>query len=304
MKKLLGILVLGMLLSASSFADSKLEKDLKKVSELNGFIDSEGKIYLADQISNKENIILVIWNHGSGGDQTLDNCSKAWNKVPPAILQLHDQKIKNLQIKLYKLCSGVKGWTKSEQDKMWKAHERSGKLSDKLADKNGTPLLKKMKQLFKQKVINDKIDDFTKQGFNNIVLAGQSAGAWASITLKSQFPEKIDGVIAFNPAVAGTLKNRKDWPWWEDVRSYLISYMKLENLKNELVFAHDKDHYETPKTLSFLSNLKSIKFVDISGLDCKGKEKLGKYHGLGKTKCFAEHDANDKIIIKYLEELF
>ena len=155
--------------------------------------------------------------------------------------------------------------------------------------------------MFKQKVINDKIDDFTKQGFNNIVLAGQSAGAWASITLKSQFPEKIDGVIAFNPAVAGTLRNRKDWPWWEDVRTNLISYMKLENLKNELVFAHDKDHYETPKTLSFLSNLKSIKFVDISGLDCKGTAKLGKYHGIGNTKCFAEKDNN---IVPYLEEIF
>ena len=300
MKKIL-IILLFIIFSSNVYADSKFDKDLKKVSELNGFIDSEGKIYPADQISNKENIILVIWNHGSEGEQTLDKCSKAWNKVPPVILQLHDQKIKNLQIKLYKLCSGVKGWSKNEQDKMWKAHERSGKLSDKLADKNGTPLLKKMKQLFKQKVINDKIDDFTKQGFNNIVLAGQSAGAWASITLRSQFPEKIDGVIAFNPAVAGTLRNRKDWPWWEDVRTNLISYMKLENLKNELVFAHDKDHYETTKTLSFLSNLKSIKFVDITGLDCKGTATLGKYHGLGNTKCFAEKDNN---IVPYLESIF
>ena len=212
MKKLL-IILLFIIFSSNVYADSKFDKDLKKVSKLNGFTDSSGKIYPADQISNKENTILIIYNHGSTVDWKLDKCSSAWNKIPPAILQLHDQKIKNLQIKLYKLCSGVKGWSKNEQDKMWKAHERSGKLSDKLADKNGTPLIKKMKQLFKQKVINDKIDDFTKQGFNNIVLAGQSAGAWASITLKSQFPEKIDGVIAFNPAVAGTLRNRKDWPW-------------------------------------------------------------------------------------------
>ena len=77
--------------------------------------------------------------------------------------------------------------------------------------------------------------------------------------------------------------------------------MKLENLKNELVFAHDKDHYETPKTLSFLSNLKSIKFVDISGLDCKGTAKLGKYHGIGNTKCFAEKDNN---IVPYLDSIF
>ena len=300
MKKLL-IILLFIIFSSNVYADSKFDKDLKKVSELNGFIDSEGKIYPADQISNKENIILVVYNHGSVNDQTLDKCSKAWDKVPPVALQLHDQKIKNLQIKLYQLCSGVKGWTENERSKMWEAHKKSGKLSYELADRNGTPLIKKQKQLFKQKIINNKIDDFTKQGFNNIVLAGQSAGAWASITLRSQFPEKIDGVIAFNPAVAGTLKNRKDWPWWEDARTYLISYMKLENLKNELVFAHDKDHYETPKTLSFLSNLKSIKFVDISGLDCKGEAKLGRGHAITLTKCFAEKDNN---IVPYLEEIF
>ena len=300
MKKLL-IILFFTIFSSNVYADSKFDKDLKKVSKLNGFTDSSGKIYPADQISNKENTILIIYNHGSTVDWKLDKCSSAWNKIPPAILQLHDQKIKNLQIKLYQLCSGVKGWTENERVKMWEAHKKSGKLSYELADKNGTPLIKKQKQLFKQKIINNKIDDFTKQGFNNIVLAGHSAGAWASITLKSQFPEKIDGVIAFHPAVSGTFKNRKDWPWWEDVRTQLIGLMKLENLKNALVFAHNKDHYETPKSLSFLSNLKSIKFVDISGLDCKGEAKLGRGHAITLTKCFAEKDNN---IVPYLEEIF
>ena len=300
MKKLL-IILFFTIFSSNVYADSKFDKDLKKVSKLNGFTDSSGTIYPADQISNKENTILIIYNHGSTVDWKLDKCSSAWNKIPPAILQLHDQKIKNLQIKLYQLCSGVKGWTENERVKMWEAHEKSGKLSYELADKNGTPLIKRQKQLFKQKIINNKIDDFTKQGFNNIVLAGHSAGAWASITLKSQFPEKIDGVIAFHPAVSGTFKNRKDWPWWEDVRTQLIGLMKLENLKNALVFAHNKDHYETPKSLSFLSNLKSIKFVDISGLDCEGKAKLGRGHAITLTKCFAEKDNN---IVPYLEEIF
>ena len=300
MKKLL-IILLFIIFSSNVYADSKFDKDLKKVSKLNGFTDSSGTIYPADQISNKENTILIIYNHGSTVDWKLDKCSSAWNKIPPAILQLHDQKIKNLQIKLYQLCSGVKGWTENERVKMWEAHKKSGKLSYELVDKNGTPLIKKQKQLFKQKIINNKIDDFTKQGFNNIVLAGHSAGAWASITLKSQFPEKIDGVIAFHPAVSGTFKNRKDWPWWEDVRTQLIGLMKLENLKNALVFAHNKDHYETPKSLSFLSNLKSIKFVDISGLDCKGEAKLGRGHAITLTKCFAEKDNN---IVPYLEEIF
>ena len=300
MKKLLIILFI-ITFTNNAYSDLKFDKDLKKVSKLSSFIDNSGKIYQADQISNKENTILIIYNHGSDNDQKLDKCSSVWNKIPPAILQLHDQKIKNLQIKLYHLCSGVRGWSRKEQNKMWKAHEKSGKLSYELTDKEGVPFIKKQKQLLKQKIIIDKIDDFTKQGFNNIVLAGHSAGAWSSITLKSQFPKKIDGVIAFHPGVAGTLKNRKDWPWWEDIRTHLINLMKLENLKNELVFSHNKDHFETPKTLFFLSNLKSIKFIDISGLDCKENLTLGKSHGIALTKCFAEKDNN---IVPYLEKIF
>ena len=300
MKKILVFLFFIIFLT-NAYSDSKFSKDLKKISKNNGFVDGKGKIYSAEEITDKKNTILIIFNHGSNIDQKIDKCLAGWSKVPPVIRNLHNQKIKKFNIKIYRLCSGVRGWTKTETTKMWKAHEKSGKLSYELADKEGTPLMKKLKQLFKQKIINDKIDDFIKQGFNNIVLAGQSAGAWSSITLRSQFPEKIDGVIAFHPAVAGTLKNRKDWPWWENVRTYLIGFMKLENLKNELVFSHNKDNYETPKSLSFLSNLKSIKFVDISGLDCEGKAKLGRGHAITLTKCFAEKDNN---IVPYLEEIF
>ena len=65
MKKLLIILSF-IILSSNAYSDSKFDKDLKKVSKLNGFIDSTGKIYPAEQISNKENTILIIYNHGSG----------------------------------------------------------------------------------------------------------------------------------------------------------------------------------------------------------------------------------------------
>ena len=71
-----------------------------------------------------------------------------------------------------------------------------------------------------------------------------------------------------------------------------------------MVYAHSKDSYETPKTLSFLSDLSTVTFIDISGLDCKGKTMLGKDHGIALTQCFAEHETKDKNIIKFLEEIF
>jgi len=303
MKKLLIFLVF-IIFSSNVYADAKFAKDLKKVSKDSGFVDSKGTIYPIEQISNKENTILIIYTHGSDVDWVLDKCSEPWNKPPPVIRQLHDQKIKKFQIKIYHLCSGVRGWSEKERSKMWKAHQKSGKLSSDVTDKKNVPLMQKRKQVLKQKVIKEKIDSFAKQGFENIVLAGHSAGAWASINLKSRFSEKIDGVIAFHPAFTGTFKDRKDWPWWGDIRSYGISLMKLSSLGNVLVFAHDKDKYETPESLSFLSSLSSVKFIDLTNSGCKGKKKLNLDHGIPLIKCFAEYEATNKNIVRYLEEIF
>ena len=63
MKKILVIIFLGLILNTTAFADKKFEKDLKKVSKDNGFVDSKGKTYSIDQISDKNNTILVLaWN--------------------------------------------------------------------------------------------------------------------------------------------------------------------------------------------------------------------------------------------------
>ena len=58
-----------------------------------------------------------------------------------------------------------------------------------------------------------------------------------------------------------------------------------------MIYVHDKDNYETSKTLSFL-NLDNINFKDISKSNCKPKLTLGKYHGIPLAKCFAEADVN------------
>ena len=51
MKKIL-ILILFLLLNTNVFADKKFEKDLKRVSKYNVFIDSEGNVYPIEDISN------------------------------------------------------------------------------------------------------------------------------------------------------------------------------------------------------------------------------------------------------------
>ena len=53
MKTFLGTLFLFLLIFTNCYADKKFDKDLKKVSKLNGFVDSKGAIYSIEQISNK-----------------------------------------------------------------------------------------------------------------------------------------------------------------------------------------------------------------------------------------------------------
>jgi len=159
------------------------------------------------------------------------------------------------------------------------------------------------KQFVKQKLINQKIDNLINLGFNNIVLVGHSAGGWASITLKSQFPKKIYAVIAINPAFSGKFNNRKNWPSWAIIREYGVNQIDIPNLKDIMVFVHDKDDWETPESLSFL-NIDNVNFKNISKSECKAKLIFGKHHGIPLTKCFAESDVNQKEIIKFLEGVF
>ncbi len=299
------IIILFILLSKNSFADKKFEKDLKKVSKDNGFINNTGKIYPIENISDKKNIILIMYTHGSQGEQILDKCNKKWNKVPPIILNLHDKKIKDLKVKVYHLCSGVRGWTENHWRKMDDIYKNSSKdnFSKIIKDDFDRIKFNGAKQFRKQKVIINKVDELINLGFENIILAGHSAGGWASITLKSKFPNKIAGTIAINPAFSGKLNNRREWKFWELVRTYGVSQIDLKNLNNTIIYVHDKDSWETSKTLSFL-NLNNVMYKDISKSDCKAKLIFGKHHGIPLTKCFAEKQLNENDITNFLEQIY
>ena len=298
MKKIL-ILIFFLLINTYSLADKKFEKDLKKISKDSAFIDNAGKIYSVDKIDNKENTILVIYTHGSMGDQKLDKCLSKWNLVPQVIRNLHNKKINNFEVKIYRLCSGVRGWSKSEQDKMWKHHEKTGNLS--LKDSKGELLITNQKQNQKLKVIENTIDKFADNGFKNIILAGHSSGGWQSLKIQSNNDNLIDGVIGLHPGAGGTVKNRKEWPWWEDIRYYGFGdFSKL----NAIIITHDKDNYNSPNDYSSLKKSNDVEFLNISDSKCKKKTTLGGYHGLALTKCYADEEQKENNLINYLGKLF
>ena len=78
-------------------------------------------------------------------------------------------------------------------------------------------------------------------------------------------------------------------------KNYLINLMELSVLTNELVYSHSKDKFEIPEPLFFLSNLSSIKFIDLSTSECKGEKKFNGYHGITLTECFAKYEETKKI---------
>ena len=280
---------------------SQFEKDLERVSKDSGFIDQDGKIYFQDQITDKSNSIIVIYSHGAQGDQKIDKCLSSWAKAPPVIRDLHNVKIKSYVIKIYRLCSGVRGWTNKEQDRMWRAHEKLGKLDLNLIASDGTQLMDKQKGIQKLKVIKKKLDELIELGFDKIILAGHSSGGWQSLKLKTLYPELITGVIGLNPGAGGTVQNRKDWPWWTDVRYY--GFGKYNNL-NALIMTHDKDNFNSSKDYDVFKNIDSVKKINLTKSTCKGKITLGGYHGVTLTDCYSIEETKSKNIKNYLESLF
>ena len=280
---------------------SQFEKDLEMVSKDSGFIDQDGKMYSHDQITDKSNSIIVIYSHGAQGDQKIDKCLSSWAKVPPVIRDLHNMKIKSYVLKIYRLCSGVRGWTNEEQDRMWRAHEKLGKLDLNLIASDGTQLMDKQKGIQKLKVIKKKLDELIELGFDKIILAGHSSGGWQSLKLKTLYPELITGVIGLNPGAGGTVQNRKDWPWWTDVRYY--GFGKYNNL-NALIMTHDKDNFNSSKDYDVFKNIDSVKKINLTKSTCKGKITLGGYHGVTLTDCYSIEETKSKNIKNYLESLF
>jgi len=294
------------LISLPSLAEYK---GLKKLSKNNSFMDDMGKPYSIEKNADKGNILLLIWNHGSFPDNKIDKCKKIpkfgyeWEgAIIPAVLKLHDKKVNNLTIKIYRLCSGVKGMNVNEQKKMRKLITQ-GKKIDAYSE---------FKQLKRQNIILNKAEEFLNDGFENIVLVGYSAGGWASLNLISRFPEKFKGAIAINPAFAGPKKEwQKDLPEWGFFREQQVDIFKKNETLNAILFAHTNDNFEDPTTLSFFKSFKNLEFIDYSHLkptSCDWADidkKMSQYdgHSIPQSSCFTNFIKKNNYLINYLSSL-
>ena len=295
--------------SKESKFEKRLQKDLKKLSKFNGFIDNNLELYDEGTISDLKKSIVIIYNHGSYGQAKIDYCNKGAMNVPEVIRNLHNKKINDLTIKIYRLCSGVRGLKELDWDKVHNLEKVEGNANGfiEMSDHEGIQIYDKLKQTNKRKIMLDKVNELIGKGFTNIILAGHSCGAWASLYLTGRFPDKIKGSIALNPACGGEIDYRKEWPAWGALRNYEESILLQLSEINSLIFIHDKDPFENSETLSFLNNINKIQIINYTNFECKGKFGANAhYHPVypKEDNCFAKWEAKNNYIINYLESIF
>ena len=308
MKKIF-LIIIFLFVTNNLFANTLEYEGLEKLSKNNTFMNDKGKPYSIEEISDKKNSLVIIYNHGSIQDHKQDPCKAKpkfgyiWDAaVVPAILKLHNKKINGLEIKIYRVCSGVKGMPVKKQKKYRKELKSKGKIN----------LVDEHKNIKRQKIILNEVQNLKKLGFDKIILSGYSAGGWSSLFLQSRFPEKIIGTIAFNPAFAGPKREwQKKYPEWGAFREDSVNKFNKANTINAIIFAHKDDIFEDPKTLSFFENFKNLSLIDYSELkptkcnwaDVNEKMTADKGHNIPQSKCFTKYLEDKNYLISFLENI-
>ena len=97
-----------LLILTSASSETRFEKDLKKLSKYNYFVNSDGNRYELDKNIDKDKTIILIYSHGSSGkNSSLQLCKNSWYQIPPTVYQLDGFKITN---KLKLDIDGKKAW--------------------------------------------------------------------------------------------------------------------------------------------------------------------------------------------------
>ena len=308
MKKIF-LIIIFLFVTNNLFANTLEYKGLEKLSKNNTFMNNKGEPYSIDEISDKKNSVVIVYNHGSIQDHKQDPCKAKpkfgylWDAaVVPAILKLHNKTINGLKVKIYRVCSGVKGMSVKNQKKYRKELNSKGKID----------LVDEHKIIKRPKIILNEVENLKKLGFDKIILSGYSAGGWSSLVLQSRHPEKIIGTIAFNPAFAGPKKEwQKKYPEWGAFRDDSINKLNKADKINAIVFAHKDDIFEDPKTLSFFENFKDLSLIDYSEIkptsctwaDVNEKMTPDKGHNIPQSKCFTKYLEDKNYLTTFLENI-
>ena len=237
MKKYLFSFLIIFLFSSPLHADKLLKS---------GFLSGEWKLNTNFEVKDPKNKILIIYNHGQDDhDKPSKNC--VWKNNIRNIASLSGKKVKDKEVLVYSFCTDHLAG--DDWKRLWK------KKFD-FPYKGITKLDKRVNANL------DLINKFVELGVpnNQIFMAGQSCGGWATMMLISKYPGKVAGGISTHHACYGKLSKKykvkkigiekalenfkKKRPGPAFLRENQIKDIsKAKNLP-VLVFTHPKDPYD------------------------------------------------------------
>ena len=302
MKKLLGIVVLGLLLGSNVYAGPN-----DKVRD--GFI-SKKRVHPVKNdfnIDDPKNKIIVIYNHGQNKNDFVSGCS--WVSMLRNHASLIDQEVNGKKIMVYNLCSDHLRGDMSQEKNWW--------------NKKPPKVYKGKHMLDKRVELNLEITEkLVKAGVprKQVFVTGHSCGGLTTLLLMSRHPDKVGGGISYMQACFGKLshkykvkklgvekameKFRKKAQGPHDLRQKMNDEIK-NNLKTPLLaFTHPKDKYEGLLS-DWMDDMELIDRVIISenfkinGKSCKKKhtsetQSVKKGHDMDQGLCFQFY--NPKIL--------
>ena len=237
MKKYLFSFLIIFLFSSPLHADKLLKS---------GFLSGEWKLNTDFEVKDPKNKILIIYNHGQDDhDKPSKNC--VWKNNIRNFASLSGKKVKDKEVLVYLFCTDHLAG--DDWKRLWK------KKFD-FPYKGTTKLDKRVKANL------DLIKKFVELGIpnNQIFMAGQSCGGWATMMFISKYSDKVAGGISTHHACYGELSKKykvkkvgiekalenfkKKKPGPAVLRENQIKDIsKAKNLP-VLVFTHPKDPYD------------------------------------------------------------
>lgn len=212
-------------------------------------------------LDDPQNTILLIYNHGSQPEFSLDHCyPNSWT-TPAVIKRLNGRQISGRTVRVYGLCSN--GFLGNYNHRARQGEAKVVKRSRKIAA---------------------EIERFQAMGVpkEQIFLAGHSAGAWASLLLMSEGEAGANAVIGFSPAFAGRSDGRS--LGWQRLRQQHIESLTDAGSIPALIYAVEEDEFEPADALVFLRSVDGVQLERRSArAECHSKNA----HRLAFQACFA-----------------
>ena len=211
-----------------------------------GFLSGEWKLDTNFEVKDPKNKILIIFNHGQDDhDKPSKNC--VWKNNIRNFASLSGKKVKDKEVLVYNFCTDHLGG--DDWKRLWK------KKFD-FPYKGLTKLDKRVNANL------DLVQKFVELGVpnNQIFMAGQSCGGWATMMLISKYPGKVAGGISTHHACYGKLSKKykvkkvgiekalenfkKKRPGPAFLRENQIKDISKAKKLPVLVFTHPKDPYD------------------------------------------------------------